>query len=108
MFCFQRDAFSDRVLPRTETPFTITSVPIGSTASFCRVVETHGLHKHAGRAHKLAIDPTSPPCFLSCGEDGSVVHYDLRERAGGARLLLTCRPPEDLARESAGGRRRTT
>ena len=46
----------------------------------------------AGRAHKLAIEPGSPSCFYSCGEDGEVRHFDLREpAAAGNRRLLVCR-----------------
>ena len=35
-------------------------------------VETQRLAAHAGRAHKLALEPGQPTCFLSCGEDGAV------------------------------------
>lgn len=33
-------------------------------------VETRRLACHRGRAHKLALEPGSPHCFLSCGEGG--------------------------------------
>lgn len=48
-------------------------------------------HTHQGRAHKLALDLQAPAhCFYSCGEDGEVLHYDLRAgpAAGRQRLLL--------------------
>lgn len=33
-------------------------------------VETRRLACHRGRAHKLALEPGSASCFLSCGEGG--------------------------------------
>lgn len=33
-------------------------------------VETRRLACHRGRAHKLALEPDSASCFLSCGEGG--------------------------------------
>ena len=33
--------------------------------------ETKKLAKHSGRAHKLALEPDQPHCFLSSGEDGA-------------------------------------
>ena len=35
-------------------------------------METQRLAFHTGRAHKLALEPEAPTCFLSCGEDGAV------------------------------------
>lgn len=35
-------------------------------------VETIHLVTHSGRAHKLALEPGAPTCFMSCGEDGAV------------------------------------
>lgn len=35
-------------------------------------METQRLALHQGRAHKLALVPDAPQCFLSCGEDGAV------------------------------------
>lgn len=54
--------------------------------------ETQRLAVHGGRAHKLALQPDQPACFLSCGEDGVVRHFDLREGSGAnSRRLLVCR-----------------
>ena len=36
------------------------------------------LHKHRGRAHRLALHPRNPDEFFSCGEDGCLLSYDLR------------------------------
>ena len=34
--------------------------------------ETRKLATHSGRAHKLALDPSTAAAFYSCGEDGVV------------------------------------
>ncbi|KAL6209196.1 hypothetical protein ACLB2K_020139 [Fragaria x ananassa] len=52
-------------------------------------VETSLLASHTRRAHKLAIEPGSPHIFYTCGEDGLVLHFDLR--TGAPTKLLTCR-----------------
>jgi WD40 repeat protein len=36
------------------------------------------VYKHQGRAHRIALVPGSPDCFLSTGEDGSCCIFDLR------------------------------
>ncbi|CAG9460089.1 unnamed protein product [Pedinophyceae sp. YPF-701] len=46
------------------------------------------LAQHYGRAHKLSVDPGAHQCFLSCGEDGIVRHFDLREPRAGNRVLF--------------------
>lgn len=51
-------------------------------------VSTKNLAKHRNRAHKMAIEPGSPRIFYSCGEDGVVRHFDLREEK--STKLLTC------------------
>ena len=38
------------------------------------------LYRHSGRVHKLAMFPANPNVFMSAGEDGRVVLYDVRER----------------------------
>ncbi|XP_047310953.1 DDB1- and CUL4-associated factor 8 [Impatiens glandulifera] len=57
------------------------------------------LGKHRGQAHKLAIEPGSPNTFYTCGEDGLVLHFDLR--TGYDTKLFTCKE------RSRGGRIRT-
>lgn len=54
-------------------------------------VETRKLGSHQGRAHKLALDAGHSGTFYSCGEDGAVRHFDLRERGAASRTLLLCR-----------------
>jgi hypothetical protein len=55
-------------------PHPVTCYPqvrVGHVAEGGRV-ETQRLAFHTGRAHKLALEPEVPTCFLSCGEDGAV------------------------------------
>ena len=40
-------------------------------------VSTKRLARHRGRAHKMAIEPSSSRIFYSCGEDGVVQHVSL-------------------------------
>eukprot|EP00898_Chlorokybus_atmophyticus_P009217 jgi/Chlat1/9297/Chrsp99S08502 len=55
-------------------------------------VETKELYRHRGRAHKLALEPGSPYCFFTCGEDGVLCALDLREAGsdGAAQQLAKC------------------
>ncbi|PUZ40311.1 hypothetical protein GQ55_9G412800 [Panicum hallii var. hallii] len=52
-------------------------------------VSTTLLGEHGGRAHNLAVEPSSPYIFYSCGEDGLVQHFDLRTNT--ATKLFLCR-----------------
>eukprot|EP01031_Cornospumella_fuschlensis_P036564 gene36565-44355_t len=38
------------------------------------------LFRHRGRAHRLALMPSQPQQFLSCGEDGYVCLFDTRDK----------------------------
>jgi len=38
---------------------------------------------HTGRAHKLSLSPVDPCTFLSCGEDGKVLFFDVRDTQNG-------------------------
>jgi DDB1- and CUL4-associated factor 8 len=49
------------------------------------------LARHAGRAHKLAIEPGSSTVFMSCGEDGVVNLFDLRQPRPSNKELLLCK-----------------
>lgn len=37
------------------------------------------LNRHSGRAHRLCLEPGSSRTFFSCGEDGLVYRYDMRQ-----------------------------
>ena len=55
-----------------------------STSAAAVVVEHRCLFRHRGRAHKMALVPGgSPREFATCGEDGVVATFDLRERGRG-------------------------
>ena len=47
------------------------------------------LARHEGRAHRLCLLPGSASRFLSCGEDGAVFAFDLREPRKTKLLTLT-------------------
>jgi hypothetical protein len=63
----------------------VAAIPQGCGGA---AVETRRLACHRGRAHKLALEPGSPHCFLSCGEGG---------RGGGLACCLACQagPPTE-------------
>ncbi|CAM9357534.1 unnamed protein product [Discosporangium mesarthrocarpum] len=46
------------------------------------------LGTHRGRAHRLTLEPGSPNTFLSCGEDGVVLSFDLRSPRYGRQVLV--------------------
>ncbi|CAH1797070.1 unnamed protein product [Owenia fusiformis] len=48
-----------------------------SATGVCKGTRKVGQHK--GAAHKLAMQFDSGHCFLSCGEDGTVIEVDIRE-----------------------------
>ena len=54
-----------------------------SNAADAAVVGHRCLFWHGGRAHKMALAPGSPSEFATCGEDGVVATFDLRERGRG-------------------------
>ena len=91
----RNNVFQARVMPESgnrtvvscaaDGQVRVATIPEGTRGAR---VETRKLAKHQGRAHKLALQPGSAHCFYSCGEDGEVRHYDLRQPAAGNRRLL--------------------
>ncbi|WIA43907.1 hypothetical protein OEZ86_010313 [Tetradesmus obliquus] len=82
--------FQARMLPHSSGSRLITCAADGQVrlvelpegAGSLSVAKTL-LGEHMGRAHKLALDPLNPGCcFYSSGEDGQVLHYDLRCGSG--------------------------
>lgn len=49
--------------------------------------EVRTLARHTGRAHNLAIDPSSPSVVMSGGEDGVVTLFDVRSRTPASTLF---------------------
>ncbi|KAM3572800.1 hypothetical protein VYU27_005213 [Nannochloropsis oceanica] len=56
--------------------------------------------RHGGRAHRLALMRQSSSLFLTCGEDGLVLAFDMRE--GRKRRLLTVMEEDEGVREDEG------
>lgn len=92
----RNNVFQARALPATHDATIVSCAADGQVrvayVSEGGIVETQRLALHNGRAHKLALQPEEPACFLSCGEDGAVMSFDLREaNSRGSRRLLVCR-----------------
>lgn len=68
-------------VPRTNSSQLLTCAADGRVVHMN--IEEHSsstLHRHSGRAHRLALVPDEPDLFYSCGEDGKCYFYDLRTR----------------------------
>ncbi|XP_024395122.1 uncharacterized protein [Physcomitrium patens] len=88
----ENNVFQARVMPYCDDRIIVSCAADGQVRSATilenGMVVTKKLAKHRGRAHKMAIEPGSSRIFYSCGEDGVVQHFDLREEK--ATKLLTC------------------
>uniref|UniRef100_A0A0E0GKY7 Uncharacterized protein n=1 Tax=Oryza nivara TaxID=4536 RepID=A0A0E0GKY7_ORYNI len=78
----QENVFHARVMPFTDDSTIVTvaadgQVRVGQLNEGGEVT-TKQIGVHDDRAHKMAIEPGSPYIFYSCGEDGLVQHFDLR------------------------------
>lgn len=84
--------FQARIMPFTDDRTIVTSAADGQVRlaqiSDNGKASTKRLGTHRGRVHKLAIEPGSPYIFYSCGEDGLVQHFDLRNSS--PTKLFTC------------------
>ncbi|GBG78376.1 hypothetical protein CBR_g26405 [Chara braunii] len=90
--------FQAKVMPYSDNKTIVSCAADGQVRcgviSEAGTVETRLLGKHAHHAQKLALFPGSPSRFLSCGEDGVVYSFDLREK--NPCKLFTCRPRGSL------------
>eukprot|EP00252_Welwitschia_mirabilis_P007166 TRINITY_DN18297_c0_g1_i2.p1 TRINITY_DN18297_c0_g1~~TRINITY_DN18297_c0_g1_i2.p1 ORF type:complete len:446 (-),score=75.49 TRINITY_DN18297_c0_g1_i2:112-1449(-) len=88
------NVFQAKVMPFTDDHCVVTCAADGQVRRAQILengnVETKRLAKHRGRTHKLALEPGSPHVFYSCGEDGAVQRFDLRDDS--ATKLFTCHP----------------
>ncbi|XP_068639898.1 uncharacterized protein [Aristolochia californica] len=86
------NVFQAKIMPYTDDKTLVTCAADGQVRrALIREdgkVDTVKLAKHDNRAHKLALEPGSPYIFYSCGEDGLVLHFDLRTQT--ATRLFTC------------------
>ncbi|KAL0422944.1 UNVERIFIED_CONTAM: Serine/threonine-protein kinase ATR [Sesamum latifolium] len=89
----QNNVFQAKIMPYTDDQSIVTCAADGQVRH-AQIrdsgVVTKVLAKHHGRVHKLAVEPGSPHIFYTCGEDGLVLHIDLR--TGSATRLFTCKP----------------
>ncbi|XP_022146098.1 DDB1- and CUL4-associated factor 8 [Momordica charantia] len=74
--------FQTKIMPLSDDQKIVTSaadgkVRLGQLLDDGRVV-TKMLGEHQGSVHELAVEPGSPHILYSCGEDGLVQHFDLR------------------------------
>ncbi|XP_023511970.1 DDB1- and CUL4-associated factor 8 [Cucurbita pepo subsp. pepo] len=74
--------FQTKIMPFTNDQKIVTSaadgkVRLGQVLDDGRVVAKM-LGEHQGSVHELAVEPGSPHILYSCGEDGLVQHFDLR------------------------------
>lgn len=97
-----QNVFQARIMPFSDDRSIVSCAADGQVRhgeiSETGRVTTKKLAKHRGRAHKLAIEPGSPRTFFSCGEDGVVQHFDLREEK--STKLFTCNTPGRKHRRS--------
>ncbi|KAF0899902.1 hypothetical protein E2562_025142 [Oryza meyeriana var. granulata] len=86
------NVFHARVMPFTDDSAIVTvaadgQVRVGQLKEGDEVT-TKQIGAHDDRVHKLAIEPGSPYIFYTCGEDGLVQHFDLRNDS--PTKLFTC------------------
>eukprot|EP00252_Welwitschia_mirabilis_P013670 TRINITY_DN3006_c0_g1_i3.p1 TRINITY_DN3006_c0_g1~~TRINITY_DN3006_c0_g1_i3.p1 ORF type:complete len:398 (+),score=60.75 TRINITY_DN3006_c0_g1_i3:258-1451(+) len=86
------NVFQARIMPYSEDKHIVSCAADGQVR-FCEIqeggrVNTRRIGRHRGRAHKLAIEPGSSNIFFSCGEDGVVQRFDIRDKR--PTKLLTC------------------
>ncbi|XP_025614001.1 uncharacterized protein [Arachis hypogaea] len=84
--------FQTKIMPFTNDSRIVTSagdgqIRLGVLREDGRA-DTTLLGKHRGNVYKLALEPGSPHIFYSCGEDGLVQHFDLRNSS--ATKFLCC------------------
>ncbi|XP_024539173.1 DDB1- and CUL4-associated factor 8-like protein 2 [Selaginella moellendorffii] len=88
----EQNVFQARIMPFSDDRSVVSCAADGQVRhaliSEDGRVETKKLAKHRGPAHKLAVEPGSPRTFFSCGEDGIVLHFDLRDNR--RTKLLSC------------------
>ncbi|KAK9823322.1 hypothetical protein WJX72_001905 [[Myrmecia] bisecta] len=93
----RNNVFQARIMPESSNKTVVTCAADGQVRiAFLpeaggRSIETKPLAVHEGRAHKLAVEPGSASCFFSCGEDGNVFHFDLREPHSMRREMQVCK-----------------
>ncbi|CAM9888564.1 unnamed protein product, partial [Scytosiphon promiscuus] len=73
------NVFQARALPYTDNEKIVSCAADGQVRlTYLSRTTNKLLGLHDGRAHRLAIEPGSPNRFMTCGEDGVVLTFDLR------------------------------
>ena len=90
------NVFQARIIPESSNASVVScaadgEVRVGHISPGGGALQTRKLGSHSGRAHKLALCPQHPATFLSCGEDGAVNFFDLRQPSHSNHRLLVCR-----------------
>ncbi|KAH7288898.1 hypothetical protein KP509_31G048700 [Ceratopteris richardii] len=79
----EENVFQARIMPFSDNHLLISCAADGQVRQADVYgdgrVETRKLAQHRGRVHKLAIEPGSARIFMSCGEDGVIRRFDLRD-----------------------------
>uniref|UniRef100_A0A6S8J0R5 Uncharacterized protein n=2 Tax=Dunaliella tertiolecta TaxID=3047 RepID=A0A6S8J0R5_DUNTE len=104
----RNNIFQAYALPHSNNN-TIVSCAADGQVRVCNLATSGGVRSchsmkvgsHAGRAHKLSLLPENPAStFLSTGEDGVVMYFDLRAKCGPVQQLIVSegrrRPPVEL------------
>lgn len=89
------NVFQARALPGTNTVVSCArdgQVRMGLLHPSGGTVPTSRLASHRHSAHKLALDPQHPSCFLSCAEDGCVMRFDVRAPRPVTWRMVCCLP----------------
>lgn len=104
LLCFETghtsNVFQARALHGTDTNTIVTcardgQVRLVSIHPSGTAISTTRLAIHRSAAHKIALDPHTPSCFFSCGEDADVIHYDVRDPRH-VTWRMTCRLPSTV------------
>ncbi|KAK3237534.1 hypothetical protein CYMTET_52399 [Cymbomonas tetramitiformis] len=86
------NVFQARLLPESGNVMVTLGadgrVRVGHLPQGGAAPETREIGKHRGCAHKLGIMENSPNVFLSCGEDGHICQYDLRQETPFTSMLV--------------------
>ena len=95
------NVFQARFMPESDNSVLVSASRDGQVRAHIinssgELANSRRVANHRDSAHKLAVDPSLPHNFLSCGEDGLVQEIDLRMPSP-ARLVQVRRDDNDRA-----------
>ena len=93
------NVFQARFMPESDNSVLVSAARDGQVRAHIinssgELANSRRVANHRDSAHKLAVDPSLPHTFLSCGEDGLVQEIDLRTPAP-AKLVQVRRDDND-------------